>query len=450
MSAITEVIPFVIAALVLAFAVTRRSRGVAWRRTRPGRGGLVATLPDADPPALRLLPLPGDVGLVAARELRARVRGRVFRTGTLLVLIIVAAAIVIPALISARASIQRVGVAGQLSAPIRTAVVADGVAAGDQVEIVAEPSGRAASADLRAGRIDLAIVDGRQVVVAKAIAASDTSAPAQLTRAVARTVGTGEALQAAGLSQAQASLITGARPLPVSSLAPGGPGTTSRNAAFVGLLLLVFMLTQYNAWTLTGVLEEKSSRVVEVLLAAITPARLLAGKVLGIGLAAFVQAGLAVAAAVALTEATHSHALAGVTPASVASTLIWLVLGYAFYSWGYAAAGSTADRQEQAQSLLLPLGLPVIFGYVMATFAITSGHPSVLFHVLAYLPPTAPFAMPVLVSLGAASAWQFALSAAITVACTAVLARGAIAVYRRSILQTGRQVSLRELVTRFA
>ena len=179
---------------------------------------------------------------------------------------------------------------------------------------MAEPSGRAASADLRAGRIDLAVVDGRQVVVAKAIAASDTSAPAQLTRAVARTVGTGEALQAAGLSQAQASLIAGARPLPVSSLAPGGPGTTNRNATFVGLLLLVFMLTQYNAWTLTGVLEEKSSRVVEVLLAAITPARLLAGKVLGIGLTAFLQAGLAVVAAVALTEATHSHALAGITP----------------------------------------------------------------------------------------------------------------------------------------
>ena len=429
---------------LIAIAVLRGTRAQgAW--TRSGRGGLIAALPDATPPALRLLPLPGDVGLVAARELRTRVRGRVFRTGTLLVLVIVAAAIVIPTLLSSKASIQRVGVAGQLSAPITAAVIAAGTAVGVQVEIVAEPSGQAASADLRAGRIDLAVVGGRQVVVTKAIAASDTSAPAALTRAVARTVGTGEALQAAGLSQAQATLITGARSLPVSSLAPSGPGTTNRNATFIGLLLLVFMLTQYNAWTLTGVLEEKSSRIVEVLLAAISPARLLAGKVLGIGLTAFVQAGVAVAAAVALTEATHSHALAGITPESVASTLVWLVLGYAFYSWVYAAAGSTADRQEQAQSLLLPLGLPVIFGYVMATSTISSGHPSVLFHVLAYLPPTAPFAMPVLVSLGAASAWQFALSAAISVACTAGVAGGAIAVYRTSILQTGRRVRLREL-----
>src|SRR6202034_1783993 len=126
----------------------------------------------------RLLPLPGEVGLVAARELRTRVRGRAFRTGTLLVLVVVAAALVIPTLLSSKASIQRVAAAGRLSAPITAAVMPDGTAAGDQVEIVAEPSGQAASADLRAGRIDLAIVDGRQVVVAKAIAASDTSAAA--------------------------------------------------------------------------------------------------------------------------------------------------------------------------------------------------------------------------------------------------------------------------------
>jgi ABC-2 type transport system permease protein len=446
MSAVSGIIPVIILVLAAAFIVLRLSRRAGWQRARPARGMIAA--PAADRPALRLLPLPGDVGLVAARELRARVRGRVFRTGTLLVLLIVAGAIVVPVLLGSKTDVQRIGVAGTLSAPVRAAVTADGPAVGARVELVAEPSTQAASDDLRAGRINLAVVDGRQVVVAKAAAAADTSTTAQLTRAVARTVGTGRALAAAGLSPAQAAVISGARALPVSSLAPAGPGTTGRNTTFVGLVLLVFMLTQYNAWTLTGVLEEKSSRVVEVLLAAITPARLLAGKVLGIGLAAFVQAGLAVVTAVALAEATHSDALTGATPAAVASTLTWLVLGYAFYSWVYAAAGSTADRQEQAQSLLLPLALPVIFGYLMATAAITSGSPSAFFEVLAYLPPAAPFAMPVLVSLGAATAWQFALSAVISVACTAGVARAAVTVYRRSILRTGRRPPLRELLSR--
>ena len=442
-----SVIPLVIFAAALIFVAVRVARRSGWRWPRPGRGGALMTAPGAARPALRLLPLPGDVGLVAARELRVRVRGRVFRTGTLLVLLIVAGAIVIPALAGNRAGTERVGVAGPLSAPVRAAVLADGPATGTRVELVAEPSGQAAAADLRSGAIAVAIVGGRQVIVAKAATAAGTSASASLIRAVARTAGDGAALQAAGLSAAQAAAVEGARPLPVSALEPGGPGTSQRNAAFVGLLLLVFMLTQYNAWTLTGVLEEKSSRIVEVLLAAVTPARLLAGKVLGIGLTAFVQAGLAVAAAAALARATHSGALTGITPQAVGSTLAWLVLGYAFYSWVYAAAGSTASRPDQAQSLLLPLGLPVIFGYLMATTTITSGNPSAFFHVLAYLPPTAPFAMPVLVSLGAVSWWQFALSAAISVACTAGVARLAIAVYRKSVLQAGRRVPLRELLT---
>ena len=400
------------------------------------------------PPALRLLPLPGEVGLVAAREFRERTRGRVFRVGTLLVLAIVSAAIVIPTLLGSKAATQRVGVAGALSAPIRAAIVADGPAIGATVQLVAEPSEQAAAADLRAGRIDLAITDGRQVITDKPSAASDTSPTAQLTRAVARTAGTGEAMAAAGLTPAQSAAIAVARPLPVSSLQPGGPGTTQRNTSYVGLVLLFFMLTQYNAWTLTGVLEEKSSRIVEVLLAAVTPARLLAGKVLGISLTAFLQAGLAVAVAVGEVRATHSDVLNGITPLTVAATLTWLILGYAFYAWVYAAAGSTADRQDQAQSLLIPLNLPVIFGFFAAATAAISGNPSLLVHVLAYLPPTAPFAMPVLVSLGAATWWQFALSAAISVACTVGVAKAAIAVYRASILRTGPRVPLRELLTR--
>ncbi len=443
----SSIIPIVVAIAALAFIALRKTGRLGPPGYRRERDAALMISPAAAP-TLRLLPLPGDVGLVAARELRVRVRGRAFRVGTLLVLLIVSGAIVIPALIGSKATAARVGVAGPLSAPVRAAVVADGHAFGGTVDLVAEPGEQAAAADLRAGRIDLAVIDGRRIVTNKPVSASDTSATAQLTRAVASTVGTGEALQAAGLTPAQAAVIAGARALPVSSLQPGRPGTTQRNTSYVGLLVLFFMLTQYNAWTLTGVIEEKSSRIVEVLLAAIPPARLLAGKVLGIGLAAFLQAGLAVAVAVTEARAVHSDALNGLTPLTVAATLTWLVLGYAFYAWVYAAAGSTVDRQEQAQSLLIPLGLPVILGYFVASTAALSGNPSVLVQVLAYLPPTAPFAMPVLVSLGAASWWQFALSAAISVAGTVAVARAAGAVYRASILRTGPRVPFRELLTR--
>jgi len=184
-----------------------------------------------------------------------------------------------------------------------------------------------------------------------------------------------------------------------------------------------------------------------VLLSAVTPARLLAGKVLGIGLTAFLQAGLAVAAALLIARQTHSDVLQGTTPVTIAATLVWLILGYAFYSWAYATAGSMADRQDQVQSLAFPLALPVMFGYLMAVTTATSGSPSVLVHVLGYLPPTAPLIMPVLVGLGTVSWWQFLASAVISVICTVGAARLAAAAYQRAILRTGRRVRLREVLS---
>lgn len=442
MNALSHVIPYVIVAALVALIVARRSRGRRapgmLKASPPAPGGVVAR---------QLMPLPGDVGLVAARELRERLRGRVFRVGTLLILTAVAAAIVVPVLRGNKPSIQRVGVVGALAASLRAAVVTDGSGAGTTVQLVPEASPRAAQAGLRDGSIDLAIINGREILLNKAITPADTSVTAQLVRAVSKTVGTGEALRAAGLTTAQAATIAAARPLPVASLQPAPPGGIQRTTSFIGLALVFFMLTQYNAWTLTGVMEEKSSRVVEVLLAAVRPAQLLAGKVLGIGLAALFQGGLVVVIALSLAKGVHSDMLHGTTPLTLVATLAWLVLGYAFYSWVYAAAGAMAERQDQVQSLAFPLALPVMFAYVMAINTATSGNPSTFFDVLAYLPPTAPLAMPVLVSFGAVAWWQFALSAVISIGCTIAVARGAAAVYRKAILRTGRRVRLREVLS---
>jgi len=424
-------------------------------RGRPGRGqqGRAGLPRPAGPDrphgarAAALSRLTGYTGLVAAREIRQRVRGRIFRVGTVLILLVVAAAIVIPVLNKSRSGPQVVGIVGSLPAPLRAAVVAAGATTGAAVRLVPEADLAAARADLRSGRIGLAIVSARAVLVSKAIGAADTSAGAQLVRAVSRTLGVDEAVRAAGLSAAQLTQLARARPLPVTSLQPAPPSGSTHGASLVGLILVFLMLTQYNTWTLIGVMEEKSSRVVEVLLAAVRPVQLLGGKVLGIGLVAFAQAALVVAFALALAEAVGSDLLQGTAPLVLVSTLAWLVLGYAFYCWVYAAAGSMAERQDQVQSLAFPLSLPIVFGYIMALTTVGSGSPSAFFKVLAYLPPTAPFAMPVLVGFGAVSWWEFAASAALSVLCTVGVARLAAGIYRRAILRTGRRVRLREVVS---
>ena len=393
-----------------------------------------------------LVSLFGDAGLVAQREVHERIRGRVFQVGTAIILLVVVAAIVIPVLTRSKSQPERVGVVGTLSSSLRTTVEAAANAIGTTMTFVSEPDESAADADLRSGKADLVIVDAKQVVVATAISAGDTSTTAQLAGAAAQTLGTAAAFEAAGLTAAQAEGISHAKPVPLVGLRPAPTEHRKQSPASVVTLILVFvMLSQYSGWILTGVVEEKTSRVVEVLLAALRPAQLLGGKVLGIGLVAAAQACALVVVALGLSEAVGSDLLRGTGPLTVLVALLWLVLGYAFYCWVYAAAGSTVERQEQVQSLAFPLTIPVIVGYIVSLTAATSGRPNTFVDVLAYLPPTAPFAMPTLVGLGTATWWEFGISVALSIASTIAVARIATSVYRRAILRTGRRVRIREL-----
>lgn len=381
--------------------------------------------------------------LVALREIRQRLRGRVFRVATLLILVGVAAAVVIPAKTKGKSHPEHVGVVG---ASVTQTVHATANRAGTKVRIISEPTTRAARADLRSGRIDLAVVDGEQILVKRALTADDGSNTAVLARGLAQALGLGRAVREAALSSTQQTRLAQAKPVSINGLEPAPKHSSARSAtAVVGEIVLFVMLTQYLTWTLIGVMEEKSSRVVEVLLAAVRPLQLLSGKVIGIGVVVFAQAALVAAFALLLGRAVGSDLLHGKAPLVLVSALIWLVLGYALYCWLYAAAGSMAERQDQVQSLAIPLSLPLIAGYIIGITAASADTAHLYVKVLAYVPPTAPFEMTALVGLGAASWWQFLVSVLISIASTFVVARLAATVYRRAILRTGRRVRLREL-----
>ncbi|MHB8335142.1 MAG: ABC transporter permease [Acidimicrobiales bacterium] len=393
--------------------------------------------------------LSGDVALVMAREVRERFRGRVFKVTTLFVLLVVAAAIIIPVLRGGKTKVQTIGVVGASTSSLQATVRSSAATVGLTVRLVPESSVNAAKADLGAGRIYAAIVDTHAVLIESSLSPADVSSSAQFVRSLAENLGIAKAFQAANLSATQYETITHATALPIKSVEPGagksGRRSPTQATSVIGTILIFVMLSQYNTWILMGVMEEKSSRVIEVLLSAVRPIQLLTGKVLGIGIVALAQASLIVAFALALSKAVGSSLLHGSAPLVVASTLVWLVLGYSFYCWVYAAAGSMIERQDQVQSLVLPLSLPMIFGYIMALTGASSGSPSTLLKVLAFLPPTAPFTMPVLVGFGAVTWWAFLLSAAISVLCTIGIARLAATVYRRAILRTGSRVRLREV-----
>jgi ABC-2 type transport system permease protein len=434
-----KALPVIIAAGVVIYLVRRRLRRRGGSRGPSSPMGILLG-------RLRGRGLLGDTGLVMGREIRERIRGRVFRVATVILFAVVAAAVVIPTINSGTAKTQRIGVvggSGGLDAVLEGVARSEGVS----VDLVGEAGLSQARAALSSGGLDV-VVDGRgTILVSSPISASDTSSEARYVRAVSLTLGAQHAFAQAGLTPQQAATVAGAKPLPVDSIHPGKKTRTPAEAtALLGVILIFIVLTQYLTWTLMGVMEEKSSRVVEVLLATVRPIQLLAGKVIGIGAVALAQAVVLVAFALLLGEAVGSSLVHGAAPLVVAAALAWLVLGYGFYSWMYAAAGSLAERQDQVQSLALPLSTPLIFGYIVSLTGVSSGNPSLLVKVLAYLPPTAPFAMPTLVGFGEAAWWQFLLSVMVTLAGIVVVALVAARVYRTAVLQTGKRVRLRDLV----
>ena len=432
-----KALPFVLAAaavlLVVRYVLRRRGKGRPaavsdeMRRRRDRR-------------------LLGDTGIVAGREIRERVRGRVFRVVTLILFAVVAAAVIIPTIHTGTASRLQVGVvAGSPTFDNELLKLASTV--GVAAEVVRESDPGDARAALNSGHLDMVVDGSGTVLVENPIADSDTSAAARYVRAVSTALGVRQAFDRAGLTPEQAGTVAGASPWPVHSVHPSkGATTTAEATALLGIILIFIILNQYLSWILMGVMEEKASRVIEVLLATVRPGQLLAGKVVGIGAAALVQAVSLVVFALVLAKVVGANLVHGTAPVVVGAILVWLVLGYAFYSWVYAAAGSLAERQDQVQSLVLPLSVPLIFGYIVSLIGVSSGNASLLVKVLAYLPPTAPFAMPTLVGFGEVTWWQFLFSVVVSIVCTLLVARGAARIYRTAVLRTGGRVRLRELL----
>lgn len=252
-----------------------------------------------------------------------------------------------------------------------------------------------------------------------------------------------------GVDPATVSAILAAGDVPVRRVgdraahaaALDGPVTL----ALLATTVLMFAIVVYGQWVLVGVVEEKTNRVVEVILAAVSPPRLLAGKVLGLGVLGLGQVSGLVLAAWATSRLTSGVALPSGTPATAVAVLVWFVLGYAFYATAFAAVGALVTRQEEAQNASLPLVLALAGIYMATTTALSSDTGAEgLLRVLSLLPPSAPMTMPARVAMGTATAWELAVSVTLMLAGVAVMIRLAARVYVGGLLSTRRRLPLRE------
>ena len=209
---------------------------------------------------------------------------------------------------------------------------------------------------------------------------------------------------AAGIDPAE--LVAIVAPVLVTNVELGqveGRSPDDETAAFLMTMVLFFSIGTFGAMVLSGVVEEKSSRTVEVLLARNTrPRSLLAGKIAGIGLLGLVQ--IAATAIVALVAASlaDSFDAPAVRGSVIAWAVVWFVLGYALYATVFGTLGSLASRTEDASSVAGPVSIILVLGFIVSFAAIGSAD-TTWAQLVSWFPATAPLAMPNRIAMSVAS-----------------------------------------------
>lgn len=238
--------------------------------------------------------------------------------------------------------------------------------------------------------------------------------------------------------------------------APGGSEIDAASRRILATILVMLVLVtsvSYGMWVATSVVEEKASRVMEVMLNAATPGEMLAGKVVGVGGAGMTQlaaivlpAGVVVALQeplmrLLLGEEGAEIPLAGLTPGVLVAFAVFFLLGFVLTALVYAAAGSLVSRQEDVQQVALPMLTLSFVAYFAAFFA--SGAPGAGWVApLSWLPVFSPYLMLVRLVTGSVPPWELALAVGLLGAAILVALLAAARIYAAGVILYGQRPTL--------
>lgn len=377
--------------------------------------------------------------LVARREMRERARSRAFVASVVIMIIVVAGAIALPSLVDTSRT-KDVGLTGSVPTELAGAIRAQGDAVGTETRI--HHYGTVASGEdaVRSGEIDVLIVDARQLEWQRR---ADEQLKAVVTGAI-QLIAVRDRAAAAGISPDD--LLAIVEPVQIRNRELGqvkGRSPDDETASFIMTILLFTAITTYGAMVMSGVVEEKSSRVVEVLLARMPARNLLAGKILGIGLLGLAQVVVTAVVALVAVIVVDTVDIPAARGAVLVWAVVWFVLGYALYATVFGALGSLASRTEDASTVTGPLTVMLVAGFFVSFAAI--GSPFTIWaRLVSYFPVTAPFAMPNRIAMGAATWWDPVVGVALTLAAIAGLVMLGGRVYAGAVLHTGPALKLGE------
>ncbi len=392
----------------------------------------------------------GTVWQIALREIREHGKSKSFLITSAVTFLLVAGLVVVPGLIGGGTSEYTVGSVGEGNEPIVRAAEELGNAGDEEGD---EPSTaltiqefddrQTAEAALEEGEIDAILIDAEEVVV-EGVSGFGGSELLGLLQQGAASVELEAIVTEGGETAANVIEVMTSDPLETTTLSGPEAGDESQGAvAYAGLLLLYMAVLLYGNWMLSGVTEEKSNRVVEVLLSSVKPWQLLAGKIIGIGSLGITQFAGTILVAILAVRLTGAVELPSLDASTVVNLIVWFILGFLLFAVLYGAAGSLVSRMEDAQNVAFPLSMVAVAGFFVSIAALSDPDgPAAV--IGTFIPLTAPFVVPVRAALDAIPAWQYIAAVILTVGGIVGLLFVAGRIYAGGLLRFGTRVGLRD------
>lgn len=381
-----------------------------------------------------------NIMIIAGREISTRAKERSFVISTVLMVAAIVVGAVVWSFFAGRESSDRIGVVGGDSALTQT-LTRSGEIADSRVTVETVPDATAARQKVDDNDLDAVVLvgpDHRYTILSES--------------------GTGSTLDGvlrSGLAQYQLATSLAERGVAVTDLPsasivteqinPEEPDVGQRiSIALIGSILLMMAVMTGGVMVAVGVVEEKTSRIVEILLSSVRPLQLLWGKILGIGAISLGQVVLLGATALVAGTATGLLTVTGTATAMFAAVIAWFLLGFLFFAALYAAVGAMVSRQEELNGASTPLtflALGVLYAGMFGIQALDS----TWMQVLSWIPPFSAVLMPIRIATGDTTALQVIGTFAVMIVVCAAAIWASSRIYSRSVLRTGTRTSWSEV-----
>ena len=386
-----------------------------------------------------------SIWLVARREILERGRSRGFLLSVAFTTLIVVGSFVIPAIVFGGDNPTKVGIVEPSPAGLQAAIEQSADRFDHKVVVSTYPNAAAADEALTNG--------GAEIVIEMP---ADLSGPGEIRVKRQPDQATAQVIAAAtvalrvqnvlgGSNVDQQALADAQRPPDTKSLqAQTEQDQAKFLVANIGAVLILVGIFSFGFTVLTGVVEEKQSRVVEVVLSTVRARDLLMGKVLGIGVLGILQLAVFITAALVAALVTNRLVLPTTTPGTVALLAMWFVLGYLLYSTTLGFMGALASRQEEASNASTPVTMVAMISYFVAIFAVIDDPDGLVANIATFFPPSAPFVVPLRAAFDAIPLWQIGVAAVLTIIGIYILFTIGARVYAGAVLQFGGRIKLRD------